>query len=83
MDKKEYLVVNNFCCKSNESFLKEVQKLNPEGNFLLKKNHILLYKGIKGDIKLPSGYLLKGTYVASSTSPNAIRLKRVPFLPRK
>ena len=82
MATKENLVISNFDC-SNTDFLQEVKRLNPEGNFLMRKNNLLLYKGTKkSTIKVPFGYLLKGSIILD-TKGKIVHLKKVPFLPRK
>lgn len=82
MNTKENLVIGNFDC-ANPGFLKEVKRLNPEGNFLMKRNNVLLYKCAKrSTIKVPFGYLLKGSIVVD-TKGRILHLKKVPFLPRK
>ena len=82
MATKENLVIGNFDC-SNPNFVKEVKRLNPEGNFLMKRNNVLLYKNAKrSTIKVPFGYLLKGNIIVD-TKGRTLHLKKVPFLPRK
>lgn len=85
MAAKRNIVINSFDCKSTQDFLQQIKKLNPEGNFLLKRNQVLLYKnnGVKQRIKVPHGYLLKGNYIINNAKQKNIRLKKVPFLPRK
>ena len=82
MNTKENLVIGNFDC-ANPSFLKDLKRLNPEGNFLMKRNNVLLYKSAKrSTIKVPVGYLLKG-HIIVDTKGRTLHLKKVPFLPRK